>query len=47
MVRSLIREGIETRYVPDCGAFAAVSDCDMILVGAVAVTEDGGIINRV
>ena len=47
MVRALQHEHICVRYIPDCAVSAAVSDCDLIVVGAAAVTEDGGIVNRV
>ena len=47
MLAALMDESINARYIPDCAISAAVSACDMVVVGASAVTTDGGIINRV
>jgi translation initiation factor eIF-2B subunit alpha len=47
MAEQLIKEGVSVCYFPDCAMSEAVAGADMVLVGAVAVTQNGGIINKV
>ncbi|KAH7828093.1 Translation initiation factor eIF-2B subunit alpha [Monocercomonoides exilis] len=46
MVNDLMEQKIECRYVPDCCVSSVVAATDIVLVGAAAVTENGGIINK-
>ena len=47
MLKALMDANIDARYIPDCAISAVVSAADIIVVGASAVTADGGFINRV
>ncbi|KAJ4462129.1 putative Translation initiation factor eIF-2B subunit alpha [Paratrimastix pyriformis] len=44
--RELAEHGIPVTVVPDVGVGAIISQVDMILVGAAAVVESGGVVNR-
>ena len=46
MLKALMEANIDARYIPDCAISAVVSTADIVVVGASAVTADGGFINR-
>jgi len=44
--KELAAKGIPVTLIPDVGIGAIIPDVDMVLVGAAAVVESGGIVNR-
>ena len=47
MLKALMDANIDARYIPDCAISAVISQADIVVVGASAVTADGGFVNRV